>query len=126
MTWNETHARMRIIREVEAAAAVDMTGALPWREEWSQYFGSPEGLIKALRSRWNRMCEAQLDIRTGEDVLHDTYQQLRRTQAGILAILRKAGEAPVEAGAKVLALSGASRVPAPRKGRRVWGGPVLP
>ena len=45
-----------------------MTGALPWREEWAPYFGSPEGLLKALRSRWNRMCEAQLDVRTGEDV----------------------------------------------------------
>jgi hypothetical protein len=127
MTWNETHARTAIFREVEAAAAADMSGALPWREEWAQYFAGPEGLLKALRARWNHMCEAQLDIRTGEDVLQDTYQQLRRTQAGILAILRKASETPVEAGAKVLALTGASRVVAPVKGRanRIWVGPVL-
>ena len=129
MTWNETHARTRIIREVEAAAAVDMTGALPWREEWAPYFGGPEGLLKALRARWDRMCEAQLDIRTGEDVLQETYQQLRRTQAGILAILRKAGETAEAgaAGAKVLALTGSSLVPSPRKGRgaRFWVGPVL-
>ena len=127
MTWNETHARTAIIREVEETSARDMTGALPWREEWAQYFGSPEGLLKALRSRWNRMCEAQLDIRTGEDVLQETYAQLRRTQAGILAILRKAGETPVEAGAKVLALTGSTLVPAPRKqrGARFWVGPVL-
>ncbi len=127
MTWNETHARTAIIREVEETSARDMTGALPWREEWAQYFGSPEGLLKALRSRWNRMCEAQLDIRTGEDVLQETYAQLRRTQAGILAILRKAGETPVEAGAKVLALTGAAMSPAPRKqrGARFWVGPVF-
>ena len=76
MTWNETHARTRIIREVEAAAAVDMTGALPWREEWAPYFGSPEGLLTALRSRWNRMCEAQLDIRHRRGVFKDTFAQL--------------------------------------------------
>jgi hypothetical protein len=128
MTWQETHERTRIIREVEAAAAVDMTGALPWREEWAPFFGSPEGLLRALRARWNRMCEAQLDVRTGEDVFADTLAQLRRTQAGILAILRKAaeaGEQGVGAGAKVLALTGASMVPTPRRSRRHRGGPVI-
>lgn len=128
MTWNETHARTRIFREVEAAAENDMTGALPWREEWAPYFGSPEGLLKALRARWIRMCEAQLDVRNGEDVFADTLNQLRRTQAGVLAILRKASEASETGvnGAKVLALTGASLVPSPRKGRRFRGGPVLP
>jgi|GEM_PF-2722000 len=129
MTWNETHARTRIIREVEAAAAMDMTGALPWREEWAPYFGSPEGLLTALRARWTRMCEAQLDVRNGEDVFADTLNQLRRTQAGILAILKKASETSatsVGEGAKVLALTGSSLVPSPRRGRRLRGGPVLP
>ncbi len=130
MTWEETHNRTRIIREVEAAAAADMTGALPWREEWAPFFGTPEGLLKALRARWNRMCEAQLDVRAGEDVFADTLTQLRRTHAGILAILKKAseaGESGVGAGAKVLALTGASLVPVPRKVRhsRFWVGPVL-
>ncbi|KAA1420257.1 hypothetical protein F0U44_07520 [Nocardioides humilatus] len=127
MTWNETHARTAIFREVEAAAAADMSGALPWREEWAQYFGCPENLVKALRARWNHMVEAQLDIRTGEDALQDAYQQLRRSQAGILAILKKASETPIEAGAKVYALTGASRVITPAKGRvhRFWVGPVL-
>jgi hypothetical protein len=128
MTWQETHARTRIIREVEAAAAVDMTGALPWREEWAPFFGTPEGLLKALRARWNRMCEAQLDVRMGEDVFADTLTHLRRTQAGILAILKRAGEPDEEGarvGAKVLALTGAPTVPAPRRGRRFRGGPVL-
>ncbi|WP_246159714.1 hypothetical protein [Nocardioides antri] len=126
MTWQETHERTRIIREVEAVAAADMSGALPWRDEWAPYFGSPEGLLKALRARWNRTCEAQLDVRTGEDVLHDTYAQLRRTQAGVLAILRKASEVPSGAGAQVFALTGASLVPTPRRSRRFRGGPILP
>jgi hypothetical protein len=125
MTWQETHARTRIIREVEAAAAVDMTGALPWREEWAPFFGSPDGLLTALRSRWNRMCEAQLDVRTGEDAFTDTLAQLRRTNAGILAILRKAAETEVGADTKVLALAGAPLAPAARRGRRFRGGPVL-
>lgn len=129
MTWQETHARTRIIREVEAAAAVDMTGALPWREEWVPFFGSPAGLLTALRSRWNQMCEAQLDVRTtGEDEFNDTLVQLRRTQAGILAILKKASETGEQgdgAGAEVVALTGASMVAAPRKSRRYRGGPVI-
>ncbi len=126
MTWQETHARTRIIREVEAAAAVDMTGALPWREEWVPYFGSPEGLLTALRARWNQLCEAQLDVRTtGEDAFNDTLVRLRRTQAGILAILQKASETEAGAGAEVLALTGASMVAAPRKSRRYRGGPVI-
>ena len=126
MTWQETHARTRIIREVEAAAAVDMTGALPWREEWVPFFGSPEGLLTALRSRWNQMCEAQLDVRTtGEDAFNDTLVQLRRTQAGIHAILKRASETEDGDGARVLALTGASMVAAPRKSRRYRGGPVI-
>ena len=127
MTWNETHERTRIIREVEAAAAVDMTGALPWREEWTPYFGSPEGLLKALRARWNRTCEAQLDVQMGEDAFADTLAHLRRTQAGILAILRRAAEAGAQgagAEAEVLALTGAPQVTT-RRSRRFRGGPVF-
>jgi hypothetical protein len=124
MTWHETHQRTRIIREVEAAAALDMSGALPWRSEWAAYFGSPAGLLAALRSRWDRMCEAQLDPRFGEDELVDTYGRLRRTQAGILEILRRAQDAD---GERLLALSGPA--PAPTRRRRALrfhAGPVLP
>lgn len=95
MTWPETHRRLRIIRQVEAAAAVDMTGTLPWREQWAPYFGDRDGLLIALRARWMRMCEAQLDAQAGEDQLHDTHLRLRRTNAGILRILRRYDVAPV-------------------------------
>lgn len=128
MTWNETHERIRIIHEVEAVAAVDMSGAVPWREEWAPYFDGPAGLVAALRARWNHMCEAQLDIRTGEDELHDTYARLRRSEAGILAILQKAASGPTTAAA-VLNLAGPRHTPSPRSRSRRFHfhrGPVLP
>jgi hypothetical protein len=127
MTWTETHERTRIIREVEAAAATDMSGALPWREEWRAYFDGPTALVTALRARWQHMCEAQLDARTGEDELQDTYARLRRTEAAVLLILRRydAGSrgAPV-----VLDLAGPRPVSLPSRARRfhLRGGPVLP
>lgn len=125
MTWTETHERTRIIREVEAAAAVDMSGALPWREEWSQYFAGPEGLVAALRSRWARMCEAQLDVRDGEDQFADTYARLRRAEAGVLAIFHRVDH---EADHHVTLTTAPTQVPEPARARRFHfhGGPVLP
>lgn len=122
MTWNETHERIRIIREVEAAAAADMTGALPWREEWSAYFNGPAGLVAALRARWNHMCEAQLDPQGREDQVDDSYGRLRRTQAAILAILQCADVTATE----LLTLTGPRPLPSPARSRRFHRGPVLP
>lgn len=128
MTWNETHERTRIIREVEAAAAVDMSGALPWREEWSQYFTGPQGLVAALRARWQHMCEAQLDVQDGEDQFHDAYTRLRRTQSAVLAILQRADAAGADAAAvDLLALTGPRpTAPVARARRFHLRGPVLP
>lgn len=127
MTWTETHERTRIIREVEQAAAADMSGALPWREEWSQYFAGPEGLVLALRSRWARMCEAQLDARDGEDEFMDTYARLRRAEAGILAIFSRIDH---EADHHVTTVDAPYPVAEPPRARRfhlhLHGGPVLP
>ncbi len=125
MTWNETHERTRIFREVEAAAAADMTGAVPWREEWSAYFAGPAGLVTALRARWNHMMEAQLDSwDEHEELFSDAVQRLRRTQAGVLKILQST--APAE---RVLQLTGAALtapVAGAKRGFRFFGGPVLP
>ncbi len=126
MTWNETHERTRIIREVEAAAAVDMSGALPWREEWNQYFTGPQGLVAALRARWQHMCEAQLDVQDGEDQFHDAYTRLRRTQSAVLAILQRA-DAAGAAAMDLLALTGPRPAPPVARARRFHlRGPVLP
>ncbi|HWJ11714.1 MAG TPA: hypothetical protein VNS46_20200 [Nocardioides sp.] len=129
MTWNETHERTRIIREVEAVAAADMSGALPWREEWNQYFTGPQGLVTVLRSRWQHMCEAQLDVQHGEDQVQDAYSRLRRTQSAILAILQRADAAHAAADAlDLLTLTGPRPAPSPARARRfqLHGGPVLP
>lgn len=122
MTWNDTHERTRIFHEVEAVAATDMTGAVPWRSEWSQYFNGPEGLVKALRSRWQHMLEAQLDARTGEDDFADTYGRIRRSQAGVLAILQCAEKATD----RVLELTGPRPAAAKPRVLRFRGGPILP
>jgi hypothetical protein len=125
MTWTETHERTRIIREVVATAATDMTGAVPWREEWSAYFDGPAGLVKALRSRWESMCSAQLDDRASYDDPEVTYQRLRRSEAGVLAILDAARS---QVATRVLPLTGPVPLPKAVK-RRIFafhGGPVLP
>lgn len=122
MTWNETHERTRIIREVEAAAAADLSGALPWREEWSAFFDGPAGLVAALRARWQHMCEAQLDVQAGEEQLHESYRRLRRTQAAVLAILERADTSAAE----VLTLTGPRPLPSSTRSRRFHRGPVLP
>ncbi|QDH11199.1 hypothetical protein FE634_22190 [Nocardioides dongxiaopingii] len=79
MAHHETHERTRIIREVEAVAVVDMTGRLPWKASWAMHFGDREGLLEALRERWERMCVVQGGP--------DGHQRLRRTHAGMLRIL---------------------------------------
>ncbi|MBM0123879.1 hypothetical protein [Pimelobacter simplex] len=127
MTWTETHERTRIIREVEAAAATDMSGAVPWREEWRPYFDGPVALVMALRARWQHMCEAQLDVQTGEDELQDAYARLRRTEAAVLLILRRYDAGSPGAPA-VLGLAGPRPTSLPPRARRfhLHGGPVLP
>ena len=125
MTWNETHERTRIIREAIAAAAADMTGAVPWREEWSAYFDGPSGLVAALRSRWERMCAAQLDTRASHDDVEETYARLRRSEAAVVRILETARDQAI---GRVMPLTGAAPLPQTVK-RRIFafhGGPVLP
>lgn len=124
MTWTETHERTRILREVEAVATDDMSGAVPWRAEWAPYFAGPAGLVAALQSRWNRMVEAQLDERSGPDEVAETYARLRESHAGTLRILNDPTP-PVE---RLLRITGETRIPAHprRRGLRLHGGPVLP
>lgn len=94
MTWTETHERQRIIRDVAAAAEADPTGTLPWRDEYADWFGDRDGLLQALRHRWERTCQAQLDSHLPEDLLDDRYRELHRSNAGVLRILdRYAGGA---------------------------------
>jgi hypothetical protein len=91
MTWLETHERTRIVREVEAAAAVDLSGRLPWCETWTPYFADREALLAFLRARWDRMCIAQLDELTTPEEVRATEARLSRTNIGVLRILARHG-----------------------------------
>ena len=102
MTWTETHERHRIIREVVATAATDPTGTLPWRDEYAAHYGDRDGLLFALRHRWERTCQAQLDTHLPEEVLDERYRDLHRSNAGVLRILDRyagGGRASAFAGA---------------------------
>lgn len=121
MTWNETHERTRILRHVAAVAAADMSGAVPWREEWSQYFAGPHGLVCALRGRLEGLYAAQVDDHSPED-FEGAQLRLREAQAGVIAILHASRGA--------LRTIAAPSVPEPvSEHLHFWqarGGPALP
>lgn len=87
MSWTETHERYRIIREVVAAAEADPTGTLPWRVEYAGLFGTPEGLVAALRQRWQRTCQAQLEASMTDDQIQQRHRELMTEHAAVLRIL---------------------------------------
>ena len=87
MSWTETHERYRIICEVVRAAESDKTGTLHWREEYAASFGTPDGLVAALRQRWQRTCEAQLDAHLSDEEIQVRHRQLLTEHAAVLRIL---------------------------------------
>jgi hypothetical protein len=87
--------RARIIREIEATAAHDSTGKLPWRPSWAAYFGDRAGLLDALATR--RQCLAFIrleDLPPGVDTSGLT-RRIRRIDAGLERILRRYGQLEV-------------------------------
>ena len=83
--------RVRIIREIEAAAAHDRSGKLPWRPGWAAYFGDRAGLLDALATR--RQCLAFIRVEdlppsVGTAALART---IRRSDAALERILRRYG-----------------------------------
>ncbi len=91
MTWFETHERTRIIREVEAHAAVDQSGQLPWSDGWAPFFTDRAGLLGFLYARWDRMCVAQLSDLNSPEAVRTAAAQMRRSNAGVLRILEANG-----------------------------------
>lgn len=98
MTWTETHERYRIIREVVAAAEADPTGTLPWRVEYAASFGTPEALVAALRQRWQRTCEAQLEAHLSDEEIQERHRKLMNDHAAVLRILDNFVVVPTRAG----------------------------
>lgn len=89
MTWHETRARWRILREIAAEAHDDPTGTLPWTEEYADVFGDRASLVAALRYRWRLTQQAQLDLNVPEAVLDERYAALELSQLGVLRIIRR-------------------------------------
>jgi hypothetical protein len=89
MTWHETRARWRILREIAAASDHDPTGALPWNDEYAEVFGDRESLVAALRYRWTNEQRAQMDLFLTEAVLDERLDDLHRRNAGVLRILER-------------------------------------
>jgi hypothetical protein len=84
--------RVRIIRDIEAAALRDRTGRLPWRASWAAYFGDREGLLDALATR--RRCLALIrveDLPPGMDTAALT-RRIRRSDAALERVLRRYGQ----------------------------------
>jgi hypothetical protein len=101
MSWTETHERYRIIREVVTAAETDETGALPWREEYAAAFGTPDGLVTALRQRWQRTCEAQLESHLSDEELQERHRKLLTEHAAVLRVLDRYRYVPAKSAASL-------------------------
>lgn len=89
MTWHETRARWRILREIAETSKQDPTGELPWNEQYAEVFGDRDSLVAALRYRWTNAQRAQLDLFLSEPVLDERLEDLRVRDAGVLRILER-------------------------------------
>jgi hypothetical protein len=87
MTWHETRARWRILREIAAAADTDASGALPWNDEYAEVFGDRDSLVAALRYRLTNSQHAQMDLFLTEPVLEERLDDLKSRNAGVRRIL---------------------------------------
>lgn len=84
MTWTQTHRRMDALTEVEAALAAE-PDRVPWREEYEELFGTPEGLTDALRYRWRLRIQAHLDPDLDTAILDESVARLRREMPALIA-----------------------------------------
>ena len=84
MTWAETHRRMDMLAEVEAALA-EHPERVPWRPGYETLFGTPDGLVDALRYRWRLRLQAQLDPELDDATLDETVARLRRAMPRLIA-----------------------------------------
>ena len=93
MSWTQTHRRWQALQEVEAWAN---TGAddLPWTSEYAEIFGDRDGLVTALRSRWEQARRAQLDSHLPEGVLEEQWRRLHARHAGVLRLLERYDATP--------------------------------
>jgi hypothetical protein len=89
MTWHETRARWRILREISAAADNDPSGTLPWNDEYAEVFGDRDALVAALRYRLTNSQRAQMDMFLSEPVLEERLDDLQARNAGVRRIIER-------------------------------------
>jgi hypothetical protein len=84
--------RVRIIREIEATAAHDTTGKLPWRPSWATYFGDRAGLLDALATRRQCLAFIRVDELPADIGTTALARRIRKSDAGLERILRRYGQ----------------------------------
>lgn len=87
MTWAETHRRWQALRTIEEQLSRTGTPELPWTEEYAEIFGDREGLVAALRYRWQLAVNAQLDTHLPEHVLEEQRRRLELRTRGVRRVL---------------------------------------
>ncbi len=90
MTWSETKRRWHIMREIEDLFVADPTAQLPWTEEYVDLFGDRDGLVAALRYRWQLTRQAQLDTHASEAAWDEQRVRVERRTQTMLRILDRA------------------------------------
>lgn len=90
MTWSETHRRWRAMQEIETLVNASTSDELPWNDEYAELFGDRDGLLAALRYRWELSLSTQLDTHLSEDVLADQRRRLLERNSGVLRLIRRA------------------------------------
>lgn len=90
MTWSETKRRWAILREIEDLFVADPEADLPWTEEHAVLFGDRDGLVAALRYRWQLTRDAQLDTYSSEPAWDEQLARVERRTRTLLGILDRA------------------------------------
>ncbi len=91
MTWQETHHRLQLLREVEEVIARRNDDQLPWREEYDEVFGDADGLRAALAYRVRLARQAQLDPNLHQEDWEETHRDLTQRHLAVLRVLRSTG-----------------------------------
>jgi hypothetical protein len=87
MTWTDTKRRQDVLREVKAIAAVRQDGELPWSDDYSDAYDSPDELLLDLQYFWRITVEAQIDTKMSATALEERWDAIHRAYPGVLPIL---------------------------------------
>ncbi len=90
MTWQETHIRLQLLREVEDTIARRDDGRLPWREGYAEVFGDVTGLRAQLAYRIRLARQAQLDPNLAQEDLEEAHREMAARHRAVLRVLRNA------------------------------------